>query len=70
MKTIKGSFTDVGSMIRKERELKGVTVEAFARDHGLSKSLMKKIESGKKLPDMFTLFRICSALNVTIWLEF
>lgn len=59
----------LGKTIQKYRKLKGLTQEKLAIIVGSTsdndqRSLISKIESGKRNPDAFTLSRIASALGV------
>ena len=52
--------------IRKLREQAGVTVTSAARNAGLTKSTLSKIETGQISPPISTLMRIAKALDVEI----
>jgi transcriptional regulator with XRE-family HTH domain len=51
----------------KQRILKGgyETVELFAHEHGIPKSTLSELLSGKNDPRLTTLLKICAALEMT-----
>jgi transcriptional regulator with XRE-family HTH domain len=56
----------VGERIRAERQGRGLSLRALARNVGLSASLISQIETGKCQPSVSTLYTITTALGVSI----
>jgi transcriptional regulator with XRE-family HTH domain len=56
----------VGAKLRERRLAAGLSLRQFARDLGVSPSLMSQIENGKSQPSVATLYMICSQLDVSI----
>jgi transcriptional regulator with XRE-family HTH domain/quercetin dioxygenase-like cupin family protein len=56
----------IGARIRAERERRGMSVRALARDVGVSPSLISQIETSKTLPSVSTLYAITTALQVPV----
>jgi transcriptional regulator with XRE-family HTH domain len=56
----------IGEQIRRLRQRSGLTLTALARDAGLTKSALSKIETGQISSPVSTLLRIAAALEVTI----
>ena len=56
----------IGARIRAERERRGMSVRALARDVGVSPSLISQIETSKSLPSVSTLYAITTTLNVPV----
>lgn len=52
-----------GSNVREARHAKGVTLEAFAHDVGLSYSYVGELERGRRNPTLKVIERIASALG-------
>ena len=58
---------DIGTNIRKYREMRGYTLPDLAQKAGVSKAFVWEIENGNsKRPGAETLFKIAEALDVTI----
>ncbi|MBS4193397.1 helix-turn-helix transcriptional regulator [Bacillus sp. FJAT-49705] len=55
-----------GRRIRAFRKLKGYTQESFARQLGVSVSILGEIERGNRMPALDFLERIARLLNITI----
>jgi transcriptional regulator with XRE-family HTH domain len=55
-----------GRRIRAFRKLKGYTQESFAKDLGVSVSILGEIERGNRLPTEEFLQAVAERLNVTI----
>ncbi|MCM3444296.1 helix-turn-helix transcriptional regulator [Metabacillus halosaccharovorans] len=55
-----------GRRIRAFRKLKGYTQESFAKDLGVSVSVLGEIERGNREPSKEFLEDVAKALNVTI----
>ncbi|HEX3592933.1 MAG TPA: helix-turn-helix domain-containing protein [Pseudonocardiaceae bacterium] len=60
------AITSVGAKLRERRLAAGVSLRQFARDLGVSPSLVSQIENGKSQPSVATLYLICSRLDVSI----
>jgi XRE family transcriptional regulator, regulator of sulfur utilization len=58
--------TRVAREIRAHREARGLSLSATAARAGLSKTILATIESGAGNPSLETLWRIATALDVTI----
>ncbi|GAA1214278.1 cupin domain-containing protein [Pseudonocardia alaniniphila] len=56
----------MGERLRAQRLAAGLTLRQFARDLGVSASLVSQIENGKSRPSVDTLYAICSALDLSI----
>ncbi|MFC0274294.1 helix-turn-helix domain-containing protein [Metabacillus herbersteinensis] len=55
-----------GRRIRAYRKLKGYTQESFAKDLGVSVSVLGEVERGNRLPSEQFIQDVAKALNVTI----
>lgn len=55
-----------GRRIRAFRKLKGYTQESFAKDLGVSVSVLGEIERGNRVPSKEFLEDVAKSLNVTI----
>ncbi|MGP1910483.1 helix-turn-helix domain-containing protein [Metabacillus sp. JX24] len=55
-----------GRRIRAFRKLKGYTQEGFAKDLGISVSVLGEVERGNRLPNDQLIQEVAAALNVTI----
>jgi transcriptional regulator with XRE-family HTH domain len=55
-----------GRRIRAFRKLKGYTQEGFARDIGISVSILGEVERGNRVPSHELLNEVARALNVSI----
>lgn len=53
-------------MIRKRRSEKSATQETIAADAGLHRTYVTDMERGKRNPSLFILFRLSTALNLTL----
>jgi transcriptional regulator with XRE-family HTH domain len=60
------AVTSVGAKLRERRIAAGLSLRQFARDLGVSASLVSQIENGKSQPSVATLYRICSQLDLSI----
>lgn len=56
--------TDVGAVIRRRREARGISLRAFARQCDLSPAHVSKIERGLASPSLLTLTRIVQELDL------
>lgn len=56
----------VGKQLRKIRKQKGMSQEEVAHKAGLYRTYIGHIETGSRLPNVFTLWRISKALNVSL----
>lgn len=57
---------EIGSKIRKLRELQNMTQSMLAEKAGIAQSTLSYIENGKKLPQFDTLSAICRGLDISI----
>lgn len=55
-----------GRRIRAFRKLKGFTQEGFAKELGVSVSILGEIERGNRMPSLEILKRVVFLLNITI----
>jgi transcriptional regulator with XRE-family HTH domain len=60
------AVTSVGAKLRERRIAAGLSLRQFARDLGVSPSLVSQIENGKSQPSVATLYMICSQLDLSI----
>lgn len=60
------AIMNVGAKLRERRTAAGVSLRQFARDLGVSPSLVSQIENGKSQPSVATLYMICNRLDVSI----
>lgn len=58
-----GLATVFGQHVRECRKAKGITLEAFAHDVGLSYSYVGELERGRRNPTLKVVERIASALE-------
>lgn len=59
-----GLAEQFGQNVRKARTAKGVTLEAFAHDAGLSYSYVGELERGRRNPTLRVVERIAKSLEV------
>jgi transcriptional regulator with XRE-family HTH domain len=57
---------DVGSRLRKLREMHGMSMRALAAKSGLSANALSVIERGKTSPSVSTLYKLADALGVSV----
>ncbi|WP_413376944.1 helix-turn-helix transcriptional regulator [Alkalihalobacillus sp. 1P02AB] len=55
----------LGRKIRAFRKLKGYTQKSFAKELGISVSVLGEIERGNRVPDDYLIERIVVTLNIT-----
>jgi transcriptional regulator with XRE-family HTH domain len=55
-----------GRRIRAFRKLKGYTQEEFAKNLGISVSVLGEVERGNRLPSQELLDKVAIALNITL----
>jgi transcriptional regulator with XRE-family HTH domain len=60
----KSKTTSVGKKIKKARKEKNISLDMIANETGCAVDLLKKIESGKKIPPVGTLLQIAKALDI------
>jgi transcriptional regulator with XRE-family HTH domain len=56
----------LGARLRAAREQHGITLRAFAREVGVSASLVSQIENGHATPSVGTLFTFCTRLGLVV----
>ena len=56
----------MGKAIREARKEKGLSQSALAYSIGMEKSNLSVIENGKSNPQVLTIVRICSALEMSL----
>jgi transcriptional regulator with XRE-family HTH domain len=60
------SIENLGKRIKQIRITKGLTQESLATRAGLTKSYISLLETGKKIPAIFTLSHIAGALGISV----
>jgi transcriptional regulator with XRE-family HTH domain len=56
---------DIGKRIKEIRQQKGISLKDFeSRDNAVDRSNLSKIESGRKAPTLYTLYKIALILEV------
>lgn len=55
----------VGQNVRRIRQKKGLTQEAFAEISGFSQQYLSSLEQGKRNPTIITLYELAVALGVS-----
>jgi transcriptional regulator with XRE-family HTH domain len=55
----------VGRNVRRIRQRKGLTQEAFAERSGFSQQYVSDLERGRRNPTVVTLFELATALDVS-----
>jgi len=58
--------TDIGARVRLIRLEKGLTLDDLARQSGVSRAMISRIERGEANPTAQLLARLCSALGTTL----
>src|SRR3954451_1620733 len=56
----------IGRVVRARRAARGISVSELAREAGLSKTILARIEAGAGNPSMETLWRVSQALQVPL----
>lgn len=57
----------VGKKLRQGRLSKGISLKHFeALENSIDRHALSKIEQGKKVPNLYTIYRIAHALNVSL----
>ncbi len=56
----------LGNRIRKLREERSISQQNLAEMCNIEKSNMARIEAGRTNPTLFSLYKICSALKITL----
>jgi transcriptional regulator with XRE-family HTH domain len=59
-----GLATTFGSNVRARRRAKGITLEAFADEVGLSYSYVGELERGRRNPTLKVVEQVAAVLNV------
>lgn len=57
---------NLNEQIKKYRESRNISITQLGKLISKSKSTVSKYESGKVIPDIFTLLEICNALNIDL----
>ena len=66
----KPSFSQIGNIIRKYRKEKGLKLVDVASASGISVAMLSKIENGRMIPTIPTLFTAISTLRIPVDLFF
>lgn len=66
LKEGEAEHVEVGERLRAQRERRGVGLRALAREIGISASAMSQIETGRSRPSVSTLYRITTALGMSL----
>jgi transcriptional regulator with XRE-family HTH domain len=59
------SVAELGRRLRRERERRGVSLDALASTSGVSRSMISDVERGRKTPTVLVLARLATALGTT-----
>jgi transcriptional regulator with XRE-family HTH domain len=57
----------IGNTLRKQRESKGISQEAFAEQVRMHRTYYSAIERGEKNLTLSTLSRVCEGLGAPVW---
>lgn len=63
-KNNKDLFNAVGSVIKRLRQKTGLSVNLFAYEHDLQKSMISRLENGKNEAKLTSLWKIAEALKL------
>ena len=58
---------DYKQVFRNKRKKLGLSQYKLAKEIGIAQSFMNEIESGRKMPSLEVFFRICEALDITLF---
>jgi transcriptional regulator with XRE-family HTH domain len=58
---------ELGSTVRVQREQRGLTIAALARDVGVTAAAVSQIESGAVLPSLATLRKLAASLGIPVF---
>ena len=58
-------LSQLGSRIKAERRLQGMTLEVLAERLGISRNFLWEIEAGREAPALKTFYRLSAVLNVS-----
>ncbi len=61
---MKDLYKHIGQKIRKARKMKELTLEDLSFEINMDWSFLARIETGKAIASIETLYKICSALNI------
>ena len=57
----------LGEAIRKAREKKGISQKQFeVMDFGIDRQMLSKIETGKRFPTIYTLYKVAKTLDLRL----
>ena len=59
----------LGPALRRLRKLSGKTQVALSQESRIEQAIISKIESSSRLPELSTLFHLCSVLGIEIVLR-
>lgn len=59
------TYNGIGASIRKYRKIKKLRLTGLAESSGVSIAMLSKIENGRMIPTIPTLFSIIEAMNIT-----
>ncbi len=59
-----GTMPAIGVNVRKERQVRKLSLDDLAKSSGVSKAMLSQIESGKVNPTVMTVWKIAQALEV------
>ena len=64
----KSRFTEiVGMNIRKHRQQAGISQEELAAKSGFYRTYINLVETAKRTPSSYTLYRLAKALNISVF---
>src|ERR1700758_3301902 len=58
---------NLGELLRKLREERGVSLRSLAEESGFSASFLSQVENGQASPSISSMERIAAALGITLW---
>lgn len=56
----------IGNTLKECRELKGISLGQLAKDSGINKSYLSKIENDKRAPSLTSLNSVCEAIGIPL----
>ena len=64
--SLTSATTSIARSIKAHREARGLSLSALARDTGLSKTILSKLETGDGNPSLETLWRLARAFDIPL----
>ena len=63
------TIVDVSSVLCECRKLKGMTQLELSLCSGISQDMISSVESGRRNPSLQTFLRVCSALELEVYVK-